>query len=72
MSFDDLISEPSETKDRVCDRAGTCKKENCLHRYPHETWELGRPEQPETDAYEDNWDCAEIECSNGGICTGHV
>ena len=69
MSFDDIINKKIDPNDQyVCGKSKTCTKEYCLHKNVHGKYDLGRPEQPEDSAYEDNWDCTETECSEGGSC----
>ena len=70
MSFDDLVSD--NERGRICDRADECDKEFCLHKHPHDVWELGRPEQDPDGDYEDNWDCSEAPCKHGGRCLKEV
>jgi hypothetical protein len=55
----------------ICEKAKTCNRSKCMHKFVHGRFALGRPEQPDTDKIEDNWDCSNIPCSEGGKCV-HV
>jgi hypothetical protein len=66
MSFDDIINDPYDQY--TCNKSAVCNKEYCLHKFVHDKYELGRPEQPEDSKYEDNWNCTDTECAEGGCC----
>ena len=69
MGFDDFKTSNDKY---ICAKIKTCTvRPNCMHRFVHGRFSLGRPEQPKDDKYEDNWDCSNIPCADHGKCV-HV
>lgn len=69
MSYDDIFETDTvqELGDCICGEWLTCDAEHCMHKLPHGSKELGRPEQGDCE-YSENWDCSKRPCSKGGLC----